>query len=300
MALSDLSRSDLQDIVTLLDQALHNHTEWYRLLTRALVCQIAGDQHDLSPNAHKQCRFGQWYYNTSTPKSLEKNEAFMAIGKEHQRMHHLAAKLLEASQTNTFIPTYDYDNFANSSERLQLEIFALKHELEGLIYTRDPLTSALNRIDMLPILREHKALLKRNVYKSSYLVMMDLDHFSEVNNTYGHAAGDKVLMTVVHYVIKHLRPYDKVFRYGGEEFLLLVQDIDFKAAHEMIERLRKGIQSLSIKIDHEKTIHVTACFGLSPFNPNTSIENSIELADKAVYAAKSAGRNRVKTVSDSH
>ncbi len=300
MALSDLSRSDLQDIVTLLDQALYNHTEWYRLLIRALVCRLTSDQHDLSPNAHKQCRFGQWYYNTSASKNLEKNEGFMAIGKEHERMHHLATKLLETSQMNISISTYDYDNFANSLERLQLEMFALKHELEELIYSRDPLTGALNRIDMLPILREHQALLKRNVYKSSYLVMMDLDHFSEVNNTYGHAAGDKVLMTIAHYVIKNLRPYDKVFRYGGEEFLLLVQDIDFKAAHEMIERLRKGIQNLSIDVGHKKTIHVTACFGLSPFNPNTSIEQSIEHADKAVYAAKSAGRNRVKTVSDSH
>lgn len=293
MPLTNITHNQLQDIIAQLDQALYNHKEWYRLLIRTLVCRLPGDKHDLLPEAHTECRFGQWYH-TYADKNLLENPGFIAIGEEHKRMHQLTTLLLTASDVGNPISTYDYDNFANSIERLQLEIFALKRELEELVYNRDPLTGAINRLDMLSILREHQALVKRQVYKFCYLVMMDIDHFSKVNNAYGHAAGDKVLATTVHYVIESLRPYDKVFRYGGEEFLLLLQDIELSAARELIERLRNGLANLSIDAGQEKPVHITACFGLALLNPSLPIEQSIDHADKAVYEAKSAGRDCVK------
>lgn len=86
------------------------------------------------------------------------------------------------------IRTHEYDSFANLLERMRLEVFTLKRELEELLYKGDPLTGAIGRIDMLPILREQQDLAKRqNV--SCCIAMMDFDHFKNVNEHYGHIVG---------------------------------------------------------------------------------------------------------------
>lgn len=297
MSLTDMSHQELQTIIDHLDQALYNHKEWHRLLIRALVCQLEPNAHDLASEAHKECRFGQWYYNHQDGGIVE-HPRFIAIGDEHIRLHKLAASLITASMTKSSVSTYDYDNFSNSLERLQLEIFSLKHELEELIYQRDPLTKATSRLYMLPILHEQVELLRRHVYQSSYIIMMDLDHFSDINNNYGHVAGDKVLAGITSFVIKNLRAYDKVFRYGGEEFLLLIQNIELKSAYDMVARLCKGMAELTIDIGEGKQVGVTGSFGLTPLDPQVTIEESIDRADKALYTAKASGRNRVVVWAD--
>lgn len=209
----------------------------------------------------------------------------------HQRTHELAAHLLITADAGNSIFIYDYDNFTNSLERLQLEILALRRELEGMLYSRDLLTDSVGRIDMLPMLREQWELVKRQVIKSSCIVMMDLDHFKNINDLYGHSAGDVVLSAAVHYVIENLRSYDKVFRYGGEEFLLCIQNTELTSAYEMIERLREGLAITDINIGTQAPVHISASFGLTLLDPDISVEQSIDRADKAMYAAKSAGRN---------
>lgn len=210
-------------------------------------------------------------------------------------MHEAATLLLVATSSGKAITPYDYDNFANTLERMRLEIFAMRHELEGLFYNRDPLTNAINRVDMLPILREQQELVKHKITQSCCLVMMDLDHFKNTNDQHGHLAGDKVLAASAHYIIENLRPYDKVFRYGGEEFLICMQNIDLKGALEILERIREGLAKLDINIGEEKPTHITASFGLTLLEPDTPIEQSIDRADKAAYAAKAANRNCVRT-----
>ena len=126
------------------------------------------------------------------------------------------------------------------------------------------------------------------------LVMMDLDNFKAVNDLHGHHAGDCVLAASVRYLIKNLRPYDKVFRYGGEEFLICMPYTELTPAHDRINELREGIAALEIGIDEKEPIHISASFGLTPLDPDIPVEASIDRADKALYAAKSAGRNCVR------
>lgn len=207
-------------------------------------------------------------------------------------MHQAAGNLLVSVKNGQAISPQAYDKFSNALERLQLEIFTLRREIEGLLYNRDPLTSTISRIDMLPLLREQQELIKRGVIQSCCLVMMDLDLFKNINDTYGHLNGDKVLVAAAHYIMQNLRPYDKIFRYGGEEFLICFQQTGLKQGHEMVERLREGLAKTAIDIGTEKPIYITASFGLTLLDPNSAVEQSIDQADKAVYAAKSAGRNR--------
>lgn len=110
-------------------------------------------------------------------------------------MHQLCAELFLTTDAENVIDPRDYDSFANSLERLRLEITSLKHEVEISLYTHDPLTRAISRADMLPTLCELHEMVKRRSQVSS-LVMVDLDFFKKVNDKFGHPAGDKVLVAI--------------------------------------------------------------------------------------------------------
>ena len=218
MALHEVSRDKLQAIIAQLKESLNNHQQWHGALIRTLICKLPGDKRDTSEEAHTECRFGQWYYS-SAPEKLRKHPGFIALGEEHRRLHHMARLLLISADSGNPITPLDFDNFANALDRLRLEIAALERELENSLFNHDALTGAITRFGILPTLREQQELVKRHA-QLCYIAMMDLDNFKAVNDLHGHAAGDKVLAESGHYLIRHLRPYDKVFRYGGEEFLL--------------------------------------------------------------------------------
>lgn len=292
MSLQQISHDELQKLITHLDQALYNHMQWHKEIIRTLVCRLSCDRHDILPEAYKECRFGQWYYE---PKSddVSHHLGFIATGEAHKRMHELAAQLLiQASEKNAINPL-DYDHFSNALEQLRLELTTLKHESEILLYNRDPLTGAINRINMLPLLRERQEVVKR-LSQPCCIAMLDIDFFKKVNDKYGHVVGDRVLEALSHCIIEHLRPYDKVFRYGGEEFLLCIQDTDLLAGYDILERLREDISLLELNVNLDKPLHITVSIGVTLLSARLPIEDSITQADQAMYAAKSGGRNRVE------
>ena len=281
---------ELRATLQQLEQAIYNHEQWTKDLTRSIICRLPYDNRDIAEDAHRQCRFGQWYYGTP-PQALCDHPAFTAIGTEHRRLHQIGAQLLLSATSKTLGSPKDYDSFMNTADRLHLEIYSLKRELEELLNNRDPLTGAENRIGMLTRLRELRELVKRDVHTCG-IVIMDLDHFKKVNDTYGHPAGDRVLVAWVSYIRQHLRPYDRVYRYGGEEFLLSLPNTTLQTARKLIERIRTGLPAVDIGIGETKTITVTASFGITMLDPLVSVEESINRADIALYAAKKKGRNR--------
>ncbi|OIR03307.1 diguanylate cyclase YdeH [mine drainage metagenome] len=291
MALDEVTRDELQSIIAQLKESLYNHQQWHGTLIRTLVCKLPGDKHDTNDTAHMECRFGQWYYSNA-PEKLRKHPGFIALGDEHQRLHHMARLLLIAADAGNPIATLDFDNFANALERLRLEIFALERELENSLFNHDSLTGAITRFGILPTLREQQELVRRHA-QLCYIAMMDLDNFKAVNDLHGHAAGDTVLAASVRYLIKHLRPYDKVFRYGGEEFLLCMPYTELTSGHGRVRELNEGLAAMEIDIGKEEPIRITASFGLALLDPDVPVEKSIDRADKALFAAKSAGRNCV-------
>ncbi len=292
MALNEVTRDELQSVIAQLKEALYNHQQWHGNLIRALVCKQPGDKHDSSPEAHTECRFGQWYYGKA-PEKLRSHPGFISLGDEHQRMHHLARLLLLAADSGNPVSTLDFDNFSNTLDRLRLEIFALERELEDSLFNHDALTGAITRFGILPTLREQQELVKRHA-QLCYIAMIDLDNFKAVNDLHGHAAGDRVLAASVQYLIRHLRPYDKVFRYGGEEFLLCMPYTELTPGLDRVKELNEGLAALEIDIGGEVPVRMTASFGLALLDPDIPVGASIDRADKALYAAKAAGRNCVR------
>jgi diguanylate cyclase (GGDEF)-like protein len=123
------------------------------------------------------------------------------------------------------------------------------------------------------------------------LMMIDLDHFRRLNTTYGHPAGDRVLIAVAHLLSETVRSSDLAGRYGGEEFVVLLTDTDGAGAHRTAERVRHGISELALA-DPRGVLRITASIGVTTWSPGTDVATLITRADDALYAAKSAGRNR--------
>ncbi len=284
----NVAQEELQAAVAQLEQAMYHHEQWYGALNRTLICRLPHDKHDVQPNAHHECRFGQWFYRHAS-QALREHPAFIAIESVHERMHQLAARLLITTAAGRTIPPHDFDGFSNALERLRLEILTLRKELEDMLYNRDALTGAQSRIGMLTRLREQQELVKRHIQFCA-IAMMDLDRFKRVNDTHGHQIGDCVLAGTARFVIENLRPYDKLFRYGGEEFLICMQNADLKTGHALVERIREGLAAKPLDCGGEP-LFITASFGLTLLDPDVPIEQSVDRSDRALYAAKHAGRN---------
>ena len=280
---------DLPAVLRELDNAIYNHEQWHKSILRTLICRIQHDQRDAAEDAHRQCLFGQWYYGTARA-DLRSMPAFVAVESAHEFMHQQATGLLRLGEAGEQVSPRHYDRFAYAVDSMRLEILTLRHELEDSLYNRDSLTSAYGRVGLLTKLREQLELVKRGVHTCS-IAMMDLDYFKAVNDTHGHQVGDRVLVAAAHYLINHTRPYDRVYRYGGDEFLIVFQQADPRTALLLVDRLREGIAGTPVDRTDGAAIRVTASFGIAALDPGGSVENAVERADKAMYTAKQAGRN---------
>jgi len=292
-SVSGLSGRDLQVAVAQLDQAIYNHDQWYRNLVRVLVSRLPPDAPDLVPDAHQRCRFGQWY-DSDAVGTLRDQASFVALGEAHRNMHRSATRLLQRVDGDLPISPAELDQFNNLLDHMRLELESLRRELTEAAQNRDPLTDARNRASLLSDLREQHALVRRGMQECS-VAMIDVDHFKLVNDTYGHATGDVVLTSIAHRLQANLRSYDRLYRYGGEEFLLCSPQTPVATAVDLAERLRTAIAELSIPNGAGGHIQVTASFGVAALDGTQPVEDSVLRADEAMYRAKSAGRNRIET-----
>ncbi len=164
--------------------------------------------------------------------------------------------------------------------------------------THDALTGIWNRKAIIEKLNLELTRTAREGGRMSVL-MADLDHFKRINDTHGHLAGDSVLREVVNRLLKDMRPYDSIGRYGGEEFLILCPGCGSDGGSGVAERLRTLLSQEPI-VTSEGVFPVTMSFGVASVQEGNNVEADgvIKRADEALYRAKNSGRNRVKIWED--
>lgn len=157
---------------------------------------------------------------------------------------------------------------------------------------KDPLTGICNRAALDDALIQEIRLAQRHDTPLS-LVLIDIDHFKRINDRFGHTTGDQALCAVVESAQKCARNTDALFRYGGEEFVILLRNTDTDGAAQMAERLRKQIAQLKFVAEGEQ-IQMTISAGIASLADTDDAASFFERADAALYAAKKAGRNRTR------
>lgn len=156
---------------------------------------------------------------------------------------------------------------------------------------RDALTQLYNRRAFDEALEEVTARMKRFGEPTS-LLTLDLDHFKRINDAHGHAAGDETLRSVARTLTSALRPFDRAYRIGGEEFSVLLPGTEASAAGIVAERLRQAMETQAVSADGEE-IEVTVSIGVATFSEDLETQTVLEAADAALYRAKEGGRNRI-------
>jgi two-component system, cell cycle response regulator len=174
---------------------------------------------------------------------------------------------------------------------LQDDLIAAREELRFRA-THDVLTGIFNRGTVMDALRTE---LSRQVreQRPCGVILVDIDHFKQVNDTYGHLNGDEVLQVVARRLKQCVRPYDTVGRYGGEEFLIIASAADARGTMALAERIRSALESTPV-LTQAGEVHITASLGaaIGTDAQGTDPQVLLRLADKALYRAKEQGRNR--------
>ncbi|WP_432822546.1 diguanylate cyclase [Trichloromonas sp.] len=186
--------------------------------------------------------------------------------------------------------------------KVQLKIKSLQDSLKKSnlalmeLSNTDPLTRLSNRRFLMKTLEKELQRCERS-QKTLALVMVDVDHFKRVNDTYGHQQGDVVLKTLADQMKSLLRDYDLAARFGGEEFALILPETDLEEAVHVANRLRCNISELRFPGENHD-IRLTISLGIAtyPHNKVRSVDDLIREADRALYNAKEKGRNRVETI----
>jgi len=178
----------------------------------------------------------------------------------------------------------------NEVQRQQQELQSLAGKMDSE-RRHDPLTTLHNRRHLYLEGPKQFSMAHRLGYEVS-VMMIDLDHFKQINDTYGHAAGDKVLIDVAEALLKHCRSYDLLIRFGGEEFTLVMPNCNQEQSLQAAHRIREDIESMQILYEDAGRIPVTCSIGVSS-GKGMDMEQMILIADEAVYKAKDTGRNRV-------
>lgn len=209
-----------------------------------------------------------------------------------QSMHQQGIALLHQARGGRMPDMGEFDDFMELSQNFVARLRMVERAFNIARSGMDPLTGLKTRAGMTDEINREIKRCERTGGAFS-LAVCDIDHFKQVNDRWGHDAGDEVLAVVAGCILRGVRTFDDAWRMGGEEFIISLKDADEGAAMLVLERLRNEIAGLSIPVGEGRRIRVTASFGYATLRPGTSADRMITVADRALYRAKEAGRNRV-------
>lgn len=272
-----------------------SHLEWMARLVEAVAARAPARLPELDPT---RCEFGSWLNGDGT--HLIRDKAYVAhIQKLHEALHHVIVEVGNMlPQDRSSSPIYALLKKAETySLELGNEISLLNSIVIMSVYNKDPLTGFLNRRFLDRVLINQMEVAKATESAFS-VIMFDIDHFKKLNDTHGHNTGDRALEHISAIVRGTLRQSDLVFRYGGEEFLLVAPSTGHLQAQLLAEKLRHDIAATPLP--GEPPIPLSASFGVTEISPDaynivdaTRVRDIIAECDGKLYAAKRHGRNRV-------
>jgi len=296
--LISLNNMRLSSISDLVEKNVITHYESHLIWLTDLAKHIKDvDKNNFPEISSNSCKFGTWL-NGDAKQVISNNSKYKNIVTIHKNLHLFASKIFNILELGEFHVLITYlEKCELISLSIGTELALLDQILINKKITKDTLTGALNRHGL------------RSVFESQYelslatsnpfiLAMCDLDYFKNVNDTYGHVAGDKVLRLFVDTVKANIRNSDVIIRYGGEEFIIILPTIHKLKGYEVLNKIREEFQNMVLEFDSHK-ISATVSIGMIEVEPDylfkhKFLDEYLMIADKKLYSAKDNGRNRVE------
>jgi diguanylate cyclase (GGDEF)-like protein len=282
---------DPSQFVSELDAASEAHLEWTRRVLRCAVLHTSPGDDVLAEDAHLRCHFGLWFSQYhETLKQLDA-AATVRVSGCHERMHDairvLCSNLLTAGRSEPAL----LDEFETTQSSLVADLAHFKTEILAYAARHDPVTGLLLRLGLEEEFQRCRAQASRD-RRALVVLLSDVDNFKRVNDVHGHAVGDLALRHVATIFRAHTRAGEPVFRYGGDEFLTLLQTTPAELAANVVDRLLHAVRGAPLRLQDHEVLHLSVSAGLAAVGPEESMAEALERADRGLYAAKAAGRDR--------
>ena len=275
-----------------LDAAVEAHLDWTRRVMRCAVLQASPGDDVLASQAHLLCRFGHWIGAQRAhfeKLSVLKTRQLEAV---HQTMHDAIRAMCANIMDGRPGALADLEVFEQSQSELIGLMAWFKTQFLAEAMCNDPLTGLPLRYGIEDEFVQAQKVVRRE-QTQLYVAMIDVDHFKDINDRYGHAVGDKALQHLSRSLGSALRPNEPLFRFGGEEFLLMMQCPSPEAATIAAKRIVEQVRNSPMPLDHfAEPIRMTITLGLTQVKNGEFLDEVVDRADRALYAGKHSGRDR--------
>lgn len=280
-----------QDDLRMLDEAIDMHIEWTRRAFRCAVLNELPEPTMMHEDAHLLCNFGQWLYSNKDKFEYFNLEKTLQLDSTHQKMHDSIRQIFLHVSTDKRVNSLLLDQFEQSQSELitLLNYFKTKFIANALQY--DSLTGLPLRYG----LNEKFAYMSKSIQQNHrlfFLALMDIDHFKRVNDTHGHQVGDQALVHIAKLLKATMRETDHLYRFGGEEFLVLFEAESLASAKQFSQRLNQALRDHPLPLKNDKTLQLRMTIGVALVQANETFDDVLERADQALYTGKQAGRDR--------
>ncbi|MCD6706540.1 MAG: diguanylate cyclase [Thiobacillus sp.] len=283
--------SETDIFIAELDTAVEAHMNWTRRILRCAVLRTTPGEDVLDPMAHTLCHFGSWFMSSRAEFDALDAQAAQRVEAVHQAMHDAIRSICTRVLAEQPGNHADLEAF----EQSQSELLVLLARFKTLILTKavrhDPLTGLPLRYGI-----ENDFSLYRKAARCDrtllYVAMIDVDHFKPINDTHGHLVGDLVLRQLADVLKQTLRSNEPLYRFGGEEFLWLLQCQSAAEAEQSAQRLLDAVRTASVPIPDGVPLALTVTLGLARVREQDDLSSVIMRADLALYEGKKSGRDR--------
>lgn len=269
--------------------------EWENRLFRTVATDLPLDE---IPHLN-DCTFGLWLHHKA-PLIFDETRELAAIDQSMQRIDNTLIPqfaLLHNDKTHFEAVRALFKSITTEVEQLKYLLSTMFERLTDMEVGRDVLTQLFNRRFLQTIMKREIDLHRRQKIPFCIL-MIDVDFFKRVNDTHGHESGDRVLQGIASLLINQVRASDFVFRYGGEEFLVVLAELDQTQAETVAEKIRSRVEAANIALADNHNVKVTLSIGVAAFDGHPDYQRLVDRADKALFAAKHAVRNCWVTAQD--
>ena len=273
-----------------LDEAAQWHMAWTRMVLRCAVLRTHPGDEVLSSDAHHCCRFDRWLVSHRERLGRIDAATLRRLDRNHRQMHEAARRICGRILVGSPGEPAELDDFEHAQAGVVAALSLLKNAYLAHSARIDALTGLPLRHGMEEDFERCHAQARRHG-ESLVVMMLDLDHFKRVNDLHGHAVGDLALRHAAALLKHHCRAGEPVIRFGGEEFIALVQAADHVAAQRAVQRILQALRDNPLNLPDGTSLELRASAGLAEVDGGESMTAAIARADRALYAAKSAGRD---------
>lgn len=281
---------ETQQFVSDLDEATLHHIAWARRVLRCAVLRTAPGSDVLAEDSHRRCQFDLWIKRNGAHFGQLDAVTIARLQERHQEMHDAARRICQRILEGGAGNEGDLEAFERSQSAIVADLALFKTECLERSAQLDALTGLPLRHGLEEKFQRCRAQALRHG-EILVILMLDLDHFKRVNDEKGHGAGDQALRHVAASLRAQCRASEPVIRFGGEEFLALIQATDHQAAQRATERILQSLRDHPVVLPDGQRLDVRASAGIAEAGSTGSLAEAVGRADRALYAAKAAGRD---------